>query len=167
MIDLVFASKLTPYRHVPPCPQWGHHTTLFIIRLSWWLWTRGWISYPPENHTLKEYGNTVMPTLKWIKICLTTLLGLFSVDVNTSWSNWKSSFLEIMSLCVPSKTILLLALQKLLVEMKKRNALYQKVTSFQSGNCTRHKGRKSPASQRQRKSPINPVWTQAILRNFV
>ena len=56
---------------------------------------------------------------------------LNGVNITTSWINWKSTFLEIMSFCVPSKTILLKKrpawlTKKLLVEMKKRNALYRK-----------------------------------------
>lgn len=92
-----------------------------------------------QKTTLKEYGNTVMPTLKWLKICLTTLLGLFSVDVNTLWSNWKSLFHEIMCLCVPSKTILLLAHQKLWWRWKREmhsTKRPQELPNFQSGNCT-------------------------------
>jgi len=52
-------------------------------------------------------------------------------DIETSWNNWKSTFLEIMSLCIPSMKLkahkrLPWLTKPLLVEMKKRDALYRR-----------------------------------------
>ena len=134
MIDLVFASKPTSIQTCATMPPVGtshhssYHSSLQVtmnIRL---------ISLPSRKpHTRRiwhyrdadfEMANDMLDNTPWASL-------LNSVDVNTSWINWKSSFLEIMSLCVPSKTISLKKRppwlsKKLLVEMKKRNALYRK-----------------------------------------
>jgi len=52
-------------------------------------------------------------------------------DIETSWNNWKSTFLEIMSLCIPSMKLkahkrLPWLTKPLLVEIEKRDALYRR-----------------------------------------
>ena len=129
MIDLVFASKPTS---IQTCgchhaPQWVLHTTLLVTHLSRWLWT--WVLFSRKPHTRRiwhyrdadfEMANDLLDNTPWASL-------LNSEDVNTSWINWKS-FLEIMSLCVPSKTISLKKRppwlsKKLLVEIEEKCTL--------------------------------------------
>ena len=58
-----------------------------------WLWFTTWAKVQHGlNKSILSDDDTPWASL------------LNSVNVNTSWINWKSSFLEIMSLCVPFKT---------------------------------------------------------------
>ena len=134
MIDLVFASKPTSIQTCTTMPPVGtsHHSSYhssLLVTMNMRL--NSLFSRKPHTRRIWHYrdadfemANDLLDNTPWASL-------LSSEDVNTSWINWKSSFLKIMSLCVPSKTISLKKRppwlsKKLLVEMKKRNALYRK-----------------------------------------
>jgi len=94
-------------------------------------------SAQPSSWTVWRYSHANF-TLAEQLICVTDWDDLIDDDINTSWDNWQSKFLDIMDRCIPKKVLPpkrrnLPWLSKGIVQaMRRRNAMFKRAK--RSGN---------------------------------
>ena len=128
-IDLCFVSVPTLSASssvLPPLGTSDHSVVSVVLTFN----SSQNIKYPRKSHLVWCYkradfvtANNMLFDIEWEQL-------LDHDDINLSWNNWKSTFMKIMSLCIPRVKRRSLSLpwvsKSILDEIKKRNSLYHR-----------------------------------------